>query len=192
MVYKLAATETWWRCSGYPTRGGMSRDMPTQGVICNSRLFWMKTIYLSRSDVKPLSLLTGGICDSGRNALTDISRCLPSDDRVHGINSVLWQWRRRLQWRPLLGAPAGPQWCASGAFSSVSGRGGPSGAGHSQTQICAYPALGWDVAARLDGRITAWLPRRWPPGRRPGIIHDNNSYWWIELYYSTTLCTRFM
>ena len=53
-------------------------------LIYNSRLFWMKTIYLSRS-VNPLSLLPGGICDSGRNALTDISRCLPSDDRVHGI-----------------------------------------------------------------------------------------------------------
>ena len=82
-----------------------------------------------RSDVKPLSLLTGGICDSGRNALTDISRGLPSDDIVHGINSLLWQWRRRLQWRPLLGAPAGPQWCASGAFSSVSAAVAPLGPG---------------------------------------------------------------
>ena len=54
-------------------------------LICNSRLFWMKTIYLSRSDVTPLFLLPGDIGDSGRNALTDISRCLPSDDRVHGI-----------------------------------------------------------------------------------------------------------
>ena len=62
-------------------------------LICNSRLFWMKTIYLSGSDVKPLSLLPGGICDSGRNALTDISRCLPSDGGVHGF------------WVP------GPQWC---------------------------------------------------------------------------------
>ena len=54
-------------------------------LIFNSRLFWMKTIYLRRTDVKPLALLLGGICDSGRNALTDISRCLPTDDGVHGI-----------------------------------------------------------------------------------------------------------
>ena len=134
-------------------------------LICNSRLFWMKTIYLSKSDVKPLSLLPDGICDSGIYVLTDITRCLPSDDGAHRILCVE---NDDATCRPLLGArpsevPSHP-YRAAATFP---------GAGHSQTPIC--PAFGWVVTARLDGRVPVWLPRG-----RPDILHDDNSYWWIN------------
>ena len=66
-----------------------SENTPCRPMITHTMDSYQIPCHNSRSDVKPLSLLTGGICDSGRNALTDISRCLPSDDIVHGINSFL-------------------------------------------------------------------------------------------------------
>ena len=62
-------------------------------LMCNSRLLWY-IIYLSKNDAKPLSLLPGCICDSGRNALKSISRCWPSDDGLHRI--LIWHWCRCL------------------------------------------------------------------------------------------------
>ena len=146
----------------------------------------MKTIYLSKSDVKPLSLLPGGIYDSGRNALTYSSRCVPSDDRVHEIPCFD---NDDAAWRPFLDA---------------------------RPSVVFYPCRAAAAFWRLDtrrhksvaARLSNWLSRPgWLVGYRFGypkyghqggdpvfstiIIHIDESNCIISQLYVLNLCNWF-